>query len=157
MKTILSKFLTVVVIFGLAKPSAFSEDTNNNKQILDSHKAVDRDYRSFFSYPDTTIQIKIGTGVSNAITSKNHSIPQSPDELPTFNSGWGTSGDRPDNPSVHWRFLQRTKFGDVYLIDVNQNDTLVKAFALLYTGSRIVAYDSDGISVTIEPTPPLVK
>lgn len=127
------------------------------KQLVTAYKAREQHNRLYFSYPDTLIRITLGTGRSVAIPFKNHSVPRSIDELPVFHSGWGASGDRPDNPSVLWRFLQRTGFGDVYLIDVEKNEILLKAFPVLYTGSKVIAYDHDDISVVFEPSHPQAK
>ncbi len=60
------------------------------------------------------------------------------------------SGNRPDDPRVNWRFVKKTKTGDLYLLDVYRNERLSKEFSVLYQGSPLVAYNQDEIVVTFE-------
>jgi len=117
-------------------------------------RAGEPDYRSYFVHPDAQISIRIGSAHSQAVPFKNHSIPKDANEVPGFQSGFGTSGERADSPHVHWRFVQKTEFGDLYLFDISKRDTLIKAFPVLYTGSSLVAYNHDDVHVTIGQTHP---
>jgi hypothetical protein len=119
-----------------------------------SMQAKEPDYRSFFTYPDIQITMDFGTNVghSQAIPFKNHTIPKTPDEIIVFQSGCQFSGNRPDNPTVQWRYLMKTESGDLYLFSIYQKEHLIKEVPVLYTGSSVIAYDRDNISVTLEPT-----
>ena len=112
--------------------------------------ANEPDYRSYFTYPDSQIAIDWGDGHSKATPFKNHSVPKAASEIPSFLDGAGE--DRSGRSAeVHWRFVQKTDSGDLYLISIYRNSKLLKEVPILYIGSTIVGYDRDGIKVTIEP------
>jgi hypothetical protein len=118
-----------------------------------SAQAKEPDYRSYFNYPDVQITMDYGDQVGHAqtIPFKNHLNYKSPAKKTTFQGGWQMSGNRPDNPRVQWRFIEKTESGDLYLILIYQKEHLTKEVPVLYTGSSVVAYDRDHISVTFEP------
>jgi hypothetical protein len=114
------------------------------------------DYRSYFSYPDAQINIWIGDDHAKSIASENHSNPTIAGEVPSFNGGHeNAQGGRADG--VHWRFIEKTDFGDLYLIDVEKGDTSIKAVPVLYTGSPVEVYKHDDIRVVIQPVSSKVK
>lgn len=120
-----------------------------------SAQAKEPDYRPYFTYPDTQITMVFdakGLDHSETIPFKNGSIPKTSSEISVFQGGWEMSGNRPDNPRVQWRFMGKTESGDLYLIAIYQKEHLIKEVPVLYTGSSVVAYDRDHISVTFEPT-----
>jgi hypothetical protein len=121
-----------------------------------SLQAGQPDYRSYFSYPDTQINIWIGDDHVKAIASENHSIPTVAGDVPSFNGGHENAVESPAE-SVHWRFIQKTDFGDLYLIDVEKGETLIKAVPVLYTGSPLEVYKHDDIRVVIQPVSSSVK
>jgi hypothetical protein len=118
---------------------------------LCSTHAAEADFKSFFMHPNARIIAKIGTVNSKCVPYKNHSNPKTPGELPSFQSGLGTSGNELSGFAVYWSFVKKTEYGDLYLFVLKKDDVLVKAFPALYTGSTVIAYEHDGIQVTIEP------
>lgn len=52
---------------------------------------------------------------------------------------------------ICWSFVKKTEYGDLYLFVLKNDDSLVKAFPALYSGSTVIAYEHDGIQVMIEP------
>ena len=113
-------------------------------------QAKEPDYRSYFTYPDVQVTIDFGDGHAVAIPFKNHLVPKTPSETPIFQSGSGEQGPGFDH-RVEWRFIEKTESGDLYLIAIYQKEHLTKEVPVLYTGSSLVAYDRDHISVTFEP------
>lgn len=111
-------------------------------------QAVDPDYRGFYSQPDAQIIIKIGDSESKEIPCKNHSIPETAQQQPVFQSGLE---DSRRHAGVQWSFIKKTSYGDVYLFTVEKDKVLVKAFSILYNGSTVEAYNNDDVRVTIEP------
>jgi len=116
-------------------------------------RADDTAFRSYFTYPDVQITMDFGAevGHAEAIPFANHTNPTTSTETPVFQSGTQFTGNRPDNPRVQWQFIKKTESGDLYLIAIYQKEHLTKEVPVLYTGSSLVAYDRDHISVTFEP------
>lgn len=121
-----------------------------------SLQAGQPDYRSYFSHPDAQIDIWIGDTHSKSIAPENHSIPTVAGEVPEFQGGHEIAIDGRDD-GVHWRFIEKTEFGDLYLIDVKKGETLIKAVPVLYTGSPLEVYKHDDIRVVIQPSSPNVR
>lgn len=116
-----------------------------------SARAAETDFKSFFAYPDARIITKIGMADSKCVPYKNHTIPKTAGELPLFQNGFGRSGGDLNGFQVHWSFVKKTEYGDLYLFVLKKDDALVKAFPALYSGSTVIAYEHDGIQVVIEP------
>jgi hypothetical protein len=114
--------------------------------------ADDRIWRSCFCYPDSQISIHIGTGTSKAIPYKNHFIPKHQSEHPFFTGGYGTEGQRSDNATVQWKFIQKTEYGDLYIFAITKGANPTIAIPALFTGtSTALVYDKDKITVQIDP------
>jgi hypothetical protein len=120
--------------------------------LSSSISAEDRDWKSYFKYPDSRIVITIGSDTSRSVPYKNHSVPRNESEQPLFLGGFGTEGQRPDNPSVTWKFIQKTEYGDLYLFVIETGASFPRAIPALFTGSATeLVYHRDNITVQIDP------
>jgi hypothetical protein len=115
-------------------------------------KADATDYRAAFAYPDVELVIDLGTGGrSRLVPAKNHNIVRTGEGKPVYTGGFSSNANRPEKPGVFWRFVQKTEAGDLYLLSITQNEKAVKEVPVLYTGTRQIAYDQDGVRVEFTP------
>jgi hypothetical protein len=114
--------------------------------------AGDADFKAFFAYPDTQIITEIAHVRSGGVPFKDHSNPKDPKEAPQFQSSCELNDETDHHKfGVFWRFIQKTEHGDVYLFTVQKDGTVLNAFAVLYSGSTLHAYQHDEIQIIIEP------
>jgi hypothetical protein len=107
----------------------------------------------YFAFPRATLVAESGKQKVTAELSRNfaHPTPQQPE--PKFSSGHEFSKD----VSVHWEFLRKTEFGDVYLVVIKRPGSPSDPVPVLFRGSEQTVIATNDLTVRILPKVPSKK